>query len=204
MNEPVESSHEISPSAPVPVPPVEQVVVQDSVVESQPAPEVSPLPELDAPLAPVIAEAVAAVVDDGAPRVGRYTHAQLAAMQGKRGRKPPEFYELFPKSAAATAAAKPKPAKVAGETVRRPRVPAVRISSALIGEHSIDELLDMVGVTGKKPVAYDILRQAAQVFADRGALDLPKATHDPLAQQVATAPARIRELISDLVRLGTR
>ena len=74
----------------------------------------------------------------------------------------------------------------------------------MIGEHSIDELIEMVGATGKKPVAYDILRQAAQVFADRGALDLPKAARDPLARQVATAPARIRELITELIRLGQR
>lgn len=213
MNEPVKSSHEISPSAPVSVPPVEQAVEQASaqqasaqqapVEESQAAAATMSLPMSDAPVAAVTAEAMTAVVD-GAPLVGRYTHAQLAAMQGKRGRKPLEFYQLFPKTDAPTVVAKPKPAKAAGETLRRPRVPVVRISSAMIGDHSIDELLEMVGVTGKKPVAYDILRQAAQVFADRDALDLPQATHDRLAQQVATAPARIRELISELLRLGKR
>ena len=211
MNEPAEPSHEINSSVAIPVAPVGQVAEQTPVVESPPVPfAVVPVSEAatmltpDTAVADETAASMAPMVDDGAPRVGRYTHAELAAMQGKRGRKPPEFYQLFPKAAGSDVTTKSRPAKPAGEVARRPRVAAVRISSALIGDHSIDELLDMVGLTGKKPVAYDILRQAAQVFADRGALDLPKATHDPLAQQVATAPARIRELISDLVRLGTR
>ena len=29
-------------------------------------------------------------------RIGRYSHAELSAMRGRRGRKPPEFYQLFP------------------------------------------------------------------------------------------------------------
>jgi hypothetical protein len=29
-------------------------------------------------------------------RIGRYSHLELAAMRGRRGRKPPEFYQLFP------------------------------------------------------------------------------------------------------------
>ena len=29
-------------------------------------------------------------------RIGRYSHAELNSMRGRRGRKPPEFYHLFP------------------------------------------------------------------------------------------------------------
>ena len=199
MNEPAEPSHQISTGATAPVQPVAPAGQPPHGPESQPESGHAGLPRSDAPDA---AEVGAPVVDDGVPRIGRFTLAQLAAMQGRRGRKPPEFHQLFPKTAAPTA--EQKPARATGRVARRLRPPAVRISSAMIGEHSIDELIEMVGATGKKPVAYDILRQAAQVFADRGALDLPKAARDPLARQVATAPARIRELITELIRLGQR
>jgi hypothetical protein len=201
MNEPTDASHPISSTA-EPVPPVGQGGERSPLAALEPSVAAVRQPIPEAPVASGTAATVVTVVEDGRPRVGRYTHGELAAMQGKRGRKPPEFYQLFPKTDAPTTGSTPKTISSAGRTAHRPRVPTVRISSALIGDHSIDELLELIGVTGRKPVAYDILRQAAQVFADRGALDLPKATQDPLAQQIANAPARIRELIAELIRLG--
>lgn len=128
-------------------------------------------------------------------RIGRFTRAELEAMRGKRGRKPAEFHQAFPESA--PAARPPKAAKAS----RAPRAAkAPQVSSAVLGEHTIDELLEMIGSTGKKPVAFGILRDSAQVFADRGALDLPAGTGDPLAALLANAPARVREVVAELLR----
>lgn len=129
-------------------------------------------------------------------RIGRFTLAQLEAMRGKRGRKPAEFHQAFPDAAPA---AKPA-AEKAPKAVRAPRAAkAAQVSSAVLGEHTIDELLEMIGSTGKKPVAYGILRDSAQVFVDRGAVDLPAGAGDPLAALLANAPARVREVVAELL-----
>lgn len=136
-----------------------------------------------------------AVVSDTAGRIGRFSHAELTAMQGKRGRKPPEFYQLFPRADGV--------APSASATVKKPRAPRARtlpaVSSAIIGDHTIDDLLAMIGTTGRKPVAYDILQQAAQVFADAGEVELPVAAVDPLLAAYAAAPKGVREAITALL-----
>ena len=132
-------------------------------------------------------------------RIGRFTRTELEAMRGKRGRKPAEFYQAFPESAPTVKPAAEKAPKAA-KTPRSPRAAkAAQVSSAVLGEHTIDELLEMIGSTGKKPVAYGILRAAAQVFADRGALELPAGAGDPLAALLANAPARVREVVAELL-----
>jgi hypothetical protein len=129
-------------------------------------------------------------------RIERFTLAELEAMRGKRGRKPAEFYQAFPDAAPA---AKPA-AEKAPKAARTPRAAkAAQVSSAVLGEHTIDELLEMIGSTGKKPVAYGILRDSAQVFVDRGAVDLPAGAGDPLAALLANAPARVREVVAELL-----
>ena len=129
--------------------------------------------------------------------VGRYRYADLQAMVGKRGRKPPEFYQAFPRSAESEPSAKPH----AGvKKVRAPRTKALpAVSSAIIGEHTIDELLAMIGTTGRKPVAYEILQQSAQVFADAKAIDLPPTPVHPLLTAFAAAPKGVREAITALL-----
>lgn len=129
--------------------------------------------------------------------VGRYRYADLQAMVGKRGRKPPEFYQAFPRSTELVPSANPK----AGiKKVRVPRTKALpAVSSAIIGEHTIDELLAMIGTTGRKPVAYEILQQSAQVFADAKAIDLPPTPVDPLLIAFAAAPKGVREAIIALL-----
>lgn len=129
--------------------------------------------------------------------VGRYTHAQLQAMVGKRGRKPPEFYQAFPRSAEAASSPTSGSAGKKPRAARTKALPAV--SSAVIGEHTIDELLAMIGTTGRKPVAFEILQQSAQFFADAKAIDLPPAPVDPLVAAFAAAPKGVREAILALL-----
>ncbi len=154
------------------------------------------------PIQPVAFEQIAVTAEAGlAParhgaQIGRYTHSQLAAMHGKRGRKPEEFYELFPRDPNAAAPAAPVGARKAKKTRSRS---FVAVSSAVIGDHTIDELLEMIGTTGSKPVAYTILHQAAQVFADAGALQLAPVEVDPLLVSFAAAPKGIREAITALL-----
>ena len=161
---------------------------------------VSELPVALAEVAPVAAapvEVVSAADAAGEPRIGRYLVSDLAAMRGRRGRKPPEFYTAFPDLAAGSEA-KPVTAKAPREPkVRVARTP--QVSSAIIGDHTIDQLLAMIGTTGRKPVAYDILQTAAQVFADAGVLDLPAPT-DPLVVALAEASPAVRELVGELLR----
>ena len=132
---------------------------------------------------------------------GRYTHAQLQAMVGKRGRKPPEFYQAFPRSdeSAFGSQSGSKP----GSETKKPRAARTRslpaVSSAVIGEHTIDELLAMIGSTGRKPVAFDILQESAQVFVDAKAIDMPPAPVDPLIADFAAAPKGVREAILALL-----
>ena len=164
-------------------------------------------PPAEAPIAPAVtptAEAAASPVTPVpaalAASTGRYSHAQLQAMVGKRGRKPPEFYVAFPRDENSVPAAKPSVKKT-----RAPRAKALpAVSSAIIGDHTIDELLAMIGTTGRKPVAYDILQQAAQVFADAKAVDLPSAPVDPLVSAFAAAPKGVREAITALLAATTR
>ena len=132
----------------------------------------------------------------GSERIGRFSRAQLEAMRGKRGRKPPEYFEVFPE--ARSSAKEPKTAKEPkARKARAERAP--QVSSAILGEHTIDELLAMIGVTGKKPVAYGILRDAAQIFADRGVLDLAESeAADPLARRLSEATPRVRQLVEEL------
>ena len=145
------------------------------------------------PLAETAPSAPAPAAPEGA-RIGRYTHAQLSAMQGKRGRKPPEFYELFPRSDAP--AAKPT---AAGKVQRKRRVAVEpQVSSAVLGEHTIDELLAMIGSTGKKPVAFGILHAVAEVFVAQGAVELPPPA-DPLVAALLAAPPALRALVGDLL-----
>ncbi len=134
-------------------------------------------------------QAVTEVVVPHAELVGRYTRAELQAMVGKRGRKPLEFHQLFPPTGAALLS---KPGK--------PRVKAMpAVSSVIIGEHTIDELLAMIGTTGRKPVAFGILQKAAQVFVDSGAVEREKAPLDPLLVSFAAAPKAVREAITALL-----
>ncbi len=117
-------------------------------------------------------------------------------MRGRRGRKPSEYHTLFPqeqKKITGTAGASP------AKTYKRgPKIPAV--SSVIIGEHTIDELLEMIGSTGRKPVAYTILQEAAQVFADLRAVSLPpERDEDPLTMQLVAAPKHLRETIALLL-----
>ena len=145
--------------------------------------------------------APAALTTTEAASSGRYTHAQLQAMVGKRGRKPPEFYQAFPRSDESTGGS--KSGSKSGSETKKPRAARTRnlpaVSSAVIGEHTIDELLAMIGSTGRKPVAFDILQQSAQVFADAKAIDLPPAPVDPLVADFAAAPKGVREAIVALL-----
>ncbi len=167
---------------------------------------VSELPLVLAEAAPVAvapAEVVSAADAAGEPRIGRYLLSDLAAMRGRRGRKPPEFYTAFP-ALAANGEAKPAAIKEPGaaKAPREPKVRAARtpqVSSAIIGDHTIDQLLAMIGTTGRKPVAYDILLTAAQVFADAGVLDFPAPT-DPLVVALGEASPAVRELVGELLR----
>ena len=149
------------------------------------------------PVIEPVLEAAAVTVPEG-ERIGRFTRAELEAMRGRRGRKPSEYHTLFPQEQGAAKPAK-APSAVAAKPQRRgPKIPAV--SSAIIGEHTIDELLAMIGSTGRKPVAFDILQQAAQVFADLRAIDLPPALdQDPLAVALADAPKQVRETVAALL-----
>jgi hypothetical protein len=180
---PVTTSTSSSETVPVHAPPTDPSKV--SVAASEPA------------LAPIAADA------DAEPQIGRYRLSELTAMRGRRGRKPPEFYTAFP-DLAAGGDGKPAAAKDPGVTKvpRQPKVRAVRtpqVSSAIIGDHTIDQLLAMIGTTGRKPIAYDILQAAAQVFADAGALDLPAPT-DPLVVALGAASPAVRELVGELLR----
>ena len=132
-------------------------------------------------------------------KIGRYTQAELQAMVGKRGRKPPEFFQLFPPASTAVRERPGKPAKLgkAPGKARGKALPAV--SSVIIGDHSIDELLAMIGFTGRKPVAFDILQKVAQVFVDAGAVELPPAPVDPWLSRFAAAPKPVREAITALL-----
>ena len=86
-------------------------------------------------------------------RIGRYSRADLEAMHGKRGRKPPEYFQLFPERIRA-------PAPV---TQRR----ATRASSALAAE-----LSDHDPLIAKLRAASPAVRQ---IVADLLALTLPGA-----------------------------
>jgi len=139
------------------------------------------------------------VVPAPARTIGRYSHADLLKMVGKRGRKPPEFYQVYPRDESTASATKPS-ANAGSKKARAPRAKALpAVSSAVIGEHTIDELLAMIGTTGRKPVAFDILQQSAQVFADAKAIDLPSAPVDPLITAFAAAPKGVREAITALL-----
>jgi hypothetical protein len=126
------------------------------------------------------------------PLIGRYTQAELQAMVGKRGRKPPEYYQLFPSTGSTS--------RTPGAKSTKPRAKALpAVSSVIIGDHTIDQLLAMIGLTGRKPVAFEILQKVAQVFADAGAVELPKASPDPLLSRFAAAPKPVREAIAALL-----
>lgn len=154
---------------------------------SQPSAESPPsmLPE-------TVQETVLQAAADTGEHIGRYTRAELQAMVGKRGRKPPEFHQLFPPTGAAALSRPGKP-----RVARAKALPVV--SSVIIGEHTIDELLAMIGTTGRKPVAFAILQDVAQVFADAGAVELAKAPVDPLLVGFAAAPRAVREAITALL-----
>lgn len=163
-------------------------------------------------LAPAIsAPAVPPTVAIGNDVIGRFTRVELEAMRGKRGRKPSEYHQLFPQehrggvvqsAKAGSAAHTLKSLKPQKLEHRGPQAPAV--SSAKLGRHTIDELLQMIGTRGAKPVAYTILQQAAQIFAERKALDLSRVmAPDPLAVRLAGAPKQLRvsiELLMDAVQ----
>jgi len=154
-----------------------------------PAPDaVAPAPTPEA-----IAPATTVEVVDG-DRVGRFTRAELEALRGRRGRKPAEYYTLFPDEGAAKPAKAPRAA--AKSPGRRQALP--RISSAILGEHSIDELLAKAGAKGAKPPAYGILVAAANHLVAAGAVEAPPID-DALARRVAEAPARARRLIEALL-----
>lgn len=121
-------------------------------------------------------------------RIGRFTRAELEALQGRRGRKPAEFYQLFPDKAV--------PAKTATRTPRSSRV-TPRVSSALLGDESIDDLLARAGSKGSKPAAYHILVAAAEHLLAADAVEAPIA--DPLARRVAEAPPKVRRLIEAIL-----
>lgn len=171
----------------------------------QPGPELvttASAPEATEPvaiLAPPVALAALTAADSlgDYANVGRYRYADLQAMVGKRGRKPPEFYQAFPRSAESELSAKPHAGIKKVRAARTKALPAV--SSAIIGDHTIDELLAMIGTTGRKPVAYEILQQSAQVFADAKAIDLPPTPVDPLVTAFAAAPKGVREAITALL-----
>lgn len=150
----------------------------------------------------------------GEERIGRFTRSELEAMRGKRGRKPPEYHQLFGAPVARTAKA-PKAVRAKGGTRAR-AIPSV--STALLGEHSVDELLQMIGRHGRKPPAYGILQRAAQVFADQCELELPPAPApavrpakagkpaktDPLAARLAAAPRKVRATVEALLAISGR
>lgn len=179
-----------------------------SAVESAPvASEPASIPPADP--APVIAAEPSATPVAGAapeptspePAKTRYTVAQLEAFRGKRGRKPAEFHAMFPKDAAAPNAAQAGPdghqaIKVKATPSSR-RASQPNISSAILGDHTIDELLEKIGTKGSKPAAFNILQRAAQWFVDHDGLE----SSDPLAEAVRTAPEKTRKLISVLLKL---
>lgn len=148
----------------------------------------------EAPIAEAPAvEPVAAPVVDG-DRIGRFSRADLEALRGRRGRKPAEYYVLFPE----TSAAKPAKAPRSADKPAARRAPQPRISSAILGDHSIDALLAKAGTKGAKPPAYGILVAAAEHLVEAGAVAAP-AIADPLARRVAEAPARVRRLVEALL-----
>lgn len=167
---------------------------------SQPSAELAPPMTTDAVQA-VALQTISAVAVSSVEHIGRYTHAELQAMVGKRGRKPPEFHQLFPQTGAAAQIKKAKPAKAVKPRVARAKALPV-VSSVIIGEHTIDELLAMIGTTGRKPVAFTILQQVAQVFVEAGAVELAKpakAPLDPLLTSFSAAPKAVREAITALL-----
>lgn len=158
------------------------------------AQEAQPLPPAEAtPPAPVAGEAAVSPTQEPA-RIGRFLRSELEAMRGKRGRKPAEYHLLFPDhQGQIPPSSSPKSAAPA-----RRRAPAgPRVSSAVLGDHSIDELLAKAGTTGAKPAAYFILVKAAEHLAAAGAVHIP--IQDDLARQVAEAPVRLRRMIQALL-----
>lgn len=53
-----------------------------------------------------------AVDQSAVERIGRYARADLEAMHGKRGRKPPEYFQLFPERVRPAAPVRERPARV--------------------------------------------------------------------------------------------
>lgn len=186
---------------------------------------VSVAPVVPAPAEPAVVPLPGAVVSLGVSPsvpepalergdvVGRFTRMQLEAMRGKRGRKPSEYFQLFPRESGGVGAA------VRGGKIRQaynqqlrdglkstrpsPRhgpLQAPVVSSARLGKHSIDELLAMIGVRGAKPVAYTILQQVAQAFAERTPREQSRVSaQDSLAQRIAAAPKQVRASIELLL-----
>ena len=178
------------PATPAPVAPQEPVLAAEAPAEPTAIVEATPTDAAPVPAAPVAAAPIEA------ERIGRFSRAELEAMKGKRGRKPAEFHALFPEGTAATAKVSAT-AKASSPTPRRRAAPLPKVSSAIIGDHSIDELLGKAGTTGSKPAAYHILIAAAEHLLAAGAVEAPIT--DDLARRVSEAPAKVRRMVEALL-----
>ena len=146
------------------------------------------------PMVPVVPASPVVTDIPTETHLGRYTRAELEAMRGKRGRKPLEYYQVFPR-----------------ETTAAPRSPGVgrrkslsatpRVSSAILGDQSIDDLLAKAGSRGSKPPAYHILVAAAEHLVAAGAVEAP--VQDALAARVIEAPPKVRAMIEALLDATT-
>ena len=165
-------------------------MMDDTATTPTPEPlAVSPAPDAVGPIAVPEAAAPSATTETAdSERIGRFTRVELEALRGRRGRKPAEYYALFPEEGAA------KPARATPPTAKGAPRRQPRISSAILGNHSIDELLAKAGSKGAKPPAYGILVAAAEHLVAIGAVEAPPIG-DALARRVAEAPARTRRLI---------
>ena len=85
--------------------------------------------------------------------IGRYSRADLEAMHGKRGRKPPEYFTLFPERI--RAAPTPRRIKVAEATLNSaggydadPLAARLRAASPAV-RRLVSDLLDVVAVSSR-------------------------------------------------------
>ena len=116
--------------------------------------------------------AAAAAAASAAETIGRYTRADLEAMHGKRGRKPPEYFTIFPERV-----------RVA-PTPRRSKLAEAPLSVA--GGYDADPLVARLRLAS--PAVRRLVSDLLDVVAGSAPLQTNKPTSQPTSQQ-ADAPA---------------
>lgn len=135
-------------------------------------------------------------------RIGRFSRAELEAMRGKRGRKPPEYFEVFPDlkrepaPRIAVSAAESVPVSSVAVACAEPRLAyeadplAARLAYASPeARRLVGDLLDLLSVPHRaRTVAGAAQSIPFPVAAVAGGMEVPASASDAAAEEPPAAP----------------